>query len=101
MAPDGVSVEVLDLRTLVPLDMDTILASVAKTRRALVVHDATVFAGPGAEIATQINEELFGELAAPVGRLGAPYSPVPFSAGLDFQPTEETVAAAVRDLVAR
>jgi pyruvate dehydrogenase E1 component beta subunit len=77
LGEEGISVEVLNLRTLVPLDMETILESVSRTRRAVVAHFATRFAGPGAEIAASINEELFGQLAAPVGRVGARFTPIP------------------------
>ncbi|HMD46130.1 MAG TPA: transketolase C-terminal domain-containing protein [Acidimicrobiales bacterium] len=83
LAAEGTSVEVLDLRTLVPLDRRAILESVAKTRRAVVVHAATEFAGPGAEIAALVSHELFGELEAPVERIGAAYAPVPFAADLE------------------
>ena len=70
----------IDLRTLVPLDRDTVLDSVARTTRLVVVHAATQFAGPGAEIASMVSHELFGRLAAPVERLGAQYSPIPYAA---------------------
>jgi pyruvate/2-oxoglutarate/acetoin dehydrogenase E1 component len=89
---------VIDLRTLVPLDMDTVIASVAKTKRAIVVHGATTFCGPGAEIASLITEHLFGELAGPVARLGAAYAPIPFSADLEVFPTMDDVVAAARRL---
>jgi pyruvate dehydrogenase E1 component beta subunit len=80
---DGLSVEVVDLRTLQPLDTDTILTSVAKTHRCLVVHEAVRFGGFGAEIAAQVQELGFDELDAPVHRVGAPFAPVPFSAALE------------------
>lgn len=98
---EGIDVEVLDLRTLVPLDRDAVLTSVARTRRALVVHAASRFAGPGAEIAAIVSSELFGELEAPVGRLGSAYGPVPFAAGLEHLhfPDRSRIAAAVRTLV--
>ena len=97
---EGVSVEVLDLRTLVPFDRDAILASVAKTGRALVVHAATQFAGPGAELAAMIQSELWGQLRGPVQRLGAPYSPVPFAAELEaaYYPDQSRIAAAIKKL---
>ncbi|HVX23701.1 MAG TPA: transketolase C-terminal domain-containing protein [Acidimicrobiales bacterium] len=101
LAEDGIAAEVVDLRSLVPLDVDTVLASVAKTRRAVVVHAATRFCGPGAEIAAVIGAELFGDLLAPVRRLGAEYVPVPFAAELDPFPSAGSVADAVRGLVAR
>ena len=101
LAGQGISVEVIDLRTLVPLDMETVLSSVERTRRAIVLHDAHTFCGPGAELASQITENLWGELLAPVLRLGAGYSPVPFAAGLDFHPTTDDVVAAVGQLMGK
>jgi acetoin:2,6-dichlorophenolindophenol oxidoreductase subunit beta len=101
LAGEGISVEVIDLRTLVPLDFPTVLASVARTRRAVVVHGATRFAGPGAEIAATITEELFEDLAHPVVRLGARYVPTPFLAsGLEPLPVAGDVVDAVRRLAA-
>jgi pyruvate/2-oxoglutarate/acetoin dehydrogenase E1 component len=101
LAGEGISVEVIDLRTLVPLDFPTVLASVARTRRAVVVHGATRFAGPGAEIAATITEELFEDLAHPVIRLGARYVPMPFLAsGLEPLPVASDVVDAVRRLAA-
>lgn len=100
LAEQGIAMEVIDLRSLVPLDIVTVLESVEKTRRAIVLHDATTFCGPGAEIAARITEELFSELLAPVKRLGAGYSPAPYSpSGLDFVPTEAQVVRAAQDLV--
>ena len=99
LADEEISCEVIDLRTLSPLDLDTIFDSVTKTRRALVVHEATQFCGPGAEISSQIHEQLFGELLAPVLRLGAEYTPVPFSAALSGYPTHDTVADTIRAAV--
>lgn len=98
---EGVSVEVLDLRTLVPLDVPTMLESVARTRRAVVVHDAVQFAGPGAELAAIIQRELFGVLAAPVERVGARFTPNPAPPALDasvYPSTARIVAAAKRTL---
>ncbi|MGH3633070.1 MAG: alpha-ketoacid dehydrogenase subunit beta [Mycobacterium sp.] len=101
LAGEGVEVEVADLRSLVPLDMDTVLESVARTRRAVVLHDAHTFCGPGAEIAAQLGDRLFGQLAAPVKRLGAGYSPAPYApSGLGFLPTADELTALIRDLVA-
>ncbi|MGQ4599659.1 transketolase C-terminal domain-containing protein [Nocardia sp. R6R-6] len=98
LAESGVEADVIDLRTLVPLDFATIEASVERTRRALVVHEATEFAGPGAEIAARLNEKLFAELLAPVTRLGAAFTPVPFSKSLSGYPTVDKVVAKVRGL---
>jgi len=98
LADEGIEAEVIDLRSLVPLDMDTVLTSVGKTKRAVVTHGATMFCGPGAEIASQITERLFGMLAAPVARLGARYAPIPFSADLEVYPTVDDIVGAVRGL---
>ncbi|HEY6609628.1 MAG TPA: pyruvate dehydrogenase complex E1 component subunit beta [Pseudomonas sp.] len=93
----NISVEVIDLRSIVPLDMDTVLASVAKTGRLVVAHEAQVDFGVGAEIATRVHRELFGQLRAPVGRVGAARSPVPFSKALEdaFIPTKQRITAAI------
>ncbi len=101
LAADGVDAEVLDLRTLVPLDMQTVLESVARTGRAVVAHYAVEFAGPGAELAAQINDKLFGRLKAPVARVGSRYRPIPAAAGLESEvfPNAERIAAAVRATV--
>ena len=81
LAADGIDVEVIDPRTLQPLDTDTIIESVRKTNRVIVVHEAVRFGGLGAEVAAQIQEEAFDYLDAPVGRIAAPFSPVPFTPG--------------------
>jgi len=97
LAKEGISAEVLDLRTVVPLDVSAILESVGRTRRAIVLHAAVEFAGFGAEIASIISSRLHGSLAAPVARVGGRYTPVPFAAGLEamhFPSAERTVAAA-------
>ncbi|MBB5164015.1 alpha-ketoacid dehydrogenase subunit beta [Mycobacterium sp. AZCC_0083] len=99
LARADIGCEVIDLRTLYPLDFETIFDSVTKTRRALVVHEATQFCGPGAEISSQIHEQLFGELLAPVLRLGAEYTPVPFSSALSGYPTHDKIVSAVRSAV--
>ena len=70
LAADGIDAEVIDLRSLVPLDFDTVLESAARTRRAVVAHEAWRFGGFGAELAAQLHAELFGELRAPVARVG-------------------------------
>ena len=95
---EGTSVEVLDLRTLVPLDRAAILGSAAKTKRVLVVHAAPRFAGPGAEVAALIDEELFGELQGPVRRLGSAYSPIPYASELEtaHYPEQGRIAEAIR-----
>jgi pyruvate/2-oxoglutarate/acetoin dehydrogenase E1 component len=78
-----VSVEVIDLRSLVPLDYETVLASVERTGRAIVVHEAVQDFGAGAEIAARVGEELFDVLRTPVKRIGAPSIPMPFSPDLE------------------
>jgi acetoin:2,6-dichlorophenolindophenol oxidoreductase subunit beta len=100
LAGEGISVEVIDMRTLVPLDIDAVLASVERTKRVLIVHAATRFAGPGAEIASIVNHELFGELAAPVERMGSAYSPIPYASELEslHYPERLRIAEAVRRL---
>jgi pyruvate/2-oxoglutarate/acetoin dehydrogenase E1 component len=91
----GIEAEVIDLRSLVPLDTQTVFASVAKTRRAVVVHEAVGRAGFGAELSSLIHEELFNELVEPVRRVTGADTPVPFAKPLEtaFIPTADTVAA--------
>ncbi|HEY7982874.1 MAG TPA: alpha-ketoacid dehydrogenase subunit beta [Ktedonobacterales bacterium] len=76
-AAEGTALEVVDLRSLAPLDMDTLAASVRKTRRAVVAHEAPVFMGLGAEIAARLMHDLFDVLAAAVERVGSPTVPYP------------------------
>ncbi len=101
LAADGIDVEVIDLRSLVPLDIDTVLESVARTRRAVVAHEAWRFGGFGAELAAQLHAELFGELEAPVARIGAASAPIPFSPPLESAvvPGPEAVSAAVHSIL--
>jgi 2-oxoisovalerate dehydrogenase E1 component len=101
LAKEGISVEVLDPRTLRPLDMDTIIASVKKTSRCLVVHEAWRTGGLGAEIAAEINERAFDWLDAPVTRLGARDVPMPFNATLERAviPSTKDIIAAVKALM--
>jgi len=98
LAKDGINAEVIDLRTLVPLDYHRVLDSVKKTRRALVVHAATEFCGFGAEIASTINEELFSTLKGPAIRLGADYAPIAYSKEIETSqvPNSNSIAARVR-----
>jgi 2-oxoisovalerate dehydrogenase E1 component len=100
LAKDGTSAEVIDLRTLSPLDTDGVLASVARTKRAVVVHEAVRTCGAAAEIATRIHEELHGELAGPVRRLTAPDSSVPAAPNLvaAFYPNAAGIVAAVKEM---
>jgi pyruvate/2-oxoglutarate/acetoin dehydrogenase E1 component len=83
LADEGISVEVVDVRTLVPLDMDTIAASVEKTARAVVLHEAPRRLGYGAEIAAEIGERCFWSLDQPVVRIGALNTPIPTSPPLE------------------
>jgi pyruvate dehydrogenase E1 component beta subunit len=103
LAADGIECEVIDPRTLQPLDTDTIVASARRTNRVLVVHEAVRFGGLGAEIAAQIQEAAFDHLDAPVGRIGAPFSPVPFSPALEqhYIPSSATIEAGVREAMFR
>jgi len=98
---DGVSVEIVDLRSILPWDKGAVLESVQKTSKALVLHEDTHTAGFGAEIAATIAEEAFEHLDAPVRRLTAPDTPVPFAPALEraFIPQVEDVVAGLRELV--
>jgi 2-oxoisovalerate dehydrogenase E1 component beta subunit len=103
VAKDGIQAEVVDLRTLLPVDRASILASVHKTGKALIVHEDTLTGGYGAEIAAILAGEAFTDLDAPVRRLTGPDVPaVPFSHPMQdwFMPSVETIAAAMRDLAA-
>jgi pyruvate dehydrogenase E1 component beta subunit len=101
LSGEGIDVEVVDLRTLVPLDVETVLASVARTRRAVVAHHATRFGGPGAELAATIAEELHGSLDAPVRRVGGAFAPTGSASSLEaaVMPSKSSIAAAVREAV--
>lgn len=103
LAEDGLDVEVVDPRTLQPMDTETIVASVRKTHRALVAHEAVRFGGIGGEIAAQIQEDAFDYLDAPVGRVGAPFSPVPFSPPLEkaYMPDAARIADEVRRVLGK
>ena len=100
---DGIDVEVVDPRTLVPLDLDTIVQSVRRTHRLVVAHEAVAHGGFGAEIAAQVQEAAFDELDAPIVRVGAPFAPVPFSPPLEdaYLPGRGDVVAAVRAMLGR
>jgi pyruvate/2-oxoglutarate/acetoin dehydrogenase E1 component len=99
---EGIDVEVVDPRTLVPLDLETIAGSVRRTHRLVVAHEAVQHGGFGAEIAAQVQDELLDELDAPIARVGAPFAPIPFSPPLEdaYLPGAADVAAAVRRCVA-
>lgn len=100
LAAQGISAEVVDLRTVYPLDEETILQSVAKTSRALVLYESLRFLGVGAEVSAVIGEKGFEYLDAPIMRLAPPDMPVPFSAPLEdaFIPQTEDIVRAVQEL---
>ena len=97
-AEDGIEAEVIDPRTLVPLDLEAIVESVKRTGRLVVAHEAVEHGGFGAEIAAQVQEAAFDFLDAPIGRVGAPFAPIPFSAPLEdaYLPGADEIVAAVR-----
>jgi len=103
LAGEGIEIEIIDPRTLQPFDTDTVVESVKRTNHAIVVHEAVRFGGLGGEIAAQIGEQAFDWLDAPVGRVAAPFSPVPFSPKLEaaYLPDAHTIANAVRSSLAR
>jgi 2-oxoisovalerate dehydrogenase E1 component beta subunit len=102
LAAEDVSAEVIDLRTLVPLDVETVLASVRKTGKALIVHEDNLTGGFGAEVAALVAQQAFEHLDAPVTRVAGLDTPIPFTPVLEreYLPTEEDILAAARDLAA-
>jgi pyruvate dehydrogenase E1 component beta subunit len=100
-AEDGVEAEVIDPRTLVPLDLEAIVASVERTGRLVVAHEAVEHGGFGAEIAAQVQAAAFDFLDAPIARVGAPFAPVPFSPPLEdaYLPGSADVVLAVREMI--
>jgi pyruvate dehydrogenase E1 component beta subunit len=103
LAAEGISVEVIDPRTLSPLDTATLLESVRKTHRLVIVHEEVKFAGSGAEIAATVAEEAFDFLDAPILRVAAPFTPVPFSLVLEqeYIPSVDKIMAAVKKVVGK
>jgi pyruvate dehydrogenase E1 component beta subunit len=101
LAQDGVKAEVLDPRTLVPLDKATIFQSIEKTGRVVIVHEAPKTGGIGGEIAAIIAEEAFYSLDAPIKRVGAPFTPVPAHPILEkfYLPNADKIVAAARELL--
>jgi pyruvate/2-oxoglutarate/acetoin dehydrogenase E1 component len=98
-----IKAEIVDLRTLKPLDMATVAASIRKTQRAVIVHEACLTGGFGAELAARIQEELFDDLKAPVKRVAAKDVPIPFSPSLEdyVLPKVSDVVAAAQEVVFR
>lgn len=101
LAGKGINAEVIDPRTVSPLDMETILASVKKTHKLVIAHEAVKVGGVGAEIAAQVAEMAIDYLDAPIMRVGAPFTPVPFSPPLEeaFVPGAEDIVAAVQKML--
>lgn len=103
LAAQDISVEVIDLRTLYPLDMATLASSARKTRRVIVAHEAPRLYGFGAELAATLTEQLWDELAAPVLRVGSAHTPIPYSPTLEEQVivSRAQITTAVRQILAR
>lgn len=101
LAAEGIELELIDPRTLSPLDKDTILKSVEKTGKLVVVHEAVKFGGFGGEIAAIVAEEAFDLLDAPIKRVAAPFAPIPFAPNLEsaYIPSEESIIQAVKSFV--
>jgi pyruvate dehydrogenase E1 component beta subunit len=97
----GIDAEVIDLRSVRPMDVEAVVASVNKTGRALVVHESPRTFGPGGEIASVIHENCWAKLSAPVRRLGAPNCPAPFSPALEraYLPSVDRIVDEVVDLM--
>ncbi len=103
LSAEGVEIEVVDPRTLSPLDLDTLAASVRKTGRAVIAHEAVVQGGIGGELVAQLQLAVFDYLEAPILRVGAPFAPVPAGEQLEaaFVPDEHSIIAAVRSCLGR
>ncbi len=101
LSKQGISTELIDLRTVAPFDLPTVLESVAKTKRAVIVHEAVTPFGIGAELSARITEELFSELLAPVQRVGGSFNAVPYAKGLESAhiPTPDRIVTAVNKVM--
>lgn len=100
LSGEGIDVEVIDLRTISPLDKEAIFQSVEKTSRLVVAHEAVKAFGVGAEVAAMVSEEMIDRLSAPVARIGAPFVPVPFNLENLYLPNTGDVVEAVRKAMA-
>lgn len=102
LAGKGTDVEVVDLRSIQPWDREMVFSSVSRTHRVVIVHEAVLEFGVGAEISARIGEDLFDELDAPVVRVGAPFMPVPFAKSLEeqYMPGVDAVTAGIRKVMA-
>jgi pyruvate dehydrogenase E1 component beta subunit len=103
LAEEGIDSEVIDLRSIRPLDIDTLLGSVAKTHRAVIVEEDWPYCGLGAGISDRITQPLFDELDAPIRRVTAKDAPIPYNRNLEatMLPTVERISAAVHDVLYR
>jgi acetoin:2,6-dichlorophenolindophenol oxidoreductase subunit beta len=101
LAADGIEAEVIDPRTLVPLDLDTICASVARTGRLVIAHEAVEHGGFGAEIAARVGGAAFDSLDHPISRVGAPFAPIPLSPPLEdaYLPGADDIVQEVRSML--
>ena len=100
---EGIHVECIDLRTISPLDMDTIYESLKKTKKLMIVHEAVKQGGVGAEVAARTAEEMIDYLDAPIVRLGAPFVPIPYTPPLErlVKIEPEDVIKAVKEMLGR
>ncbi len=103
LSEEGIDIEIVDPRSLLPFDTETVVQSAKKTNRIVIVHEAVRNGGIGAEIAAQIQEEAFDYLDAPIARVAAPFSPVPFSPALEmsYVPSAESIIEGVRGVLHR
>ena len=100
LAREGIEIEVIDLRTITPLDRETIFRSVEKTSRLIIAHEAVKAFGIGAEISAMVSEEMIDCLDAPILRVGAPFAPVPFNLERAYLPNGGDVIHAVKKVLA-
>jgi pyruvate dehydrogenase E1 component beta subunit len=102
LAKDGISMEIVDPRTLRPMDTETIVGSVRKTHRCVVIEAGAGFAGMGSEIAAEVQEEAFDDLDAPVARITGENAPMPYARNLELlkTPSKDKIAAAIREVCA-